>query len=130
MTRDELMALLVEPARFDKAPNSEKREIVHRELQTILLWMLERPRPQPDAWESFYLAAAIGQIAARNDRAAFSCIRKVFEIGAGRHTLLGMPPTSVEHLERALAMAMRESSAVREPAESAVFRSNRFPVAA
>jgi len=130
MTREELMEQLVDLAQFDKVPNSEKGELLGNELQAILQWMIDRPRPQPDAWESFYLAAAIGQLAAQNFKTALACSRKVFDTPTDRHALIGMPPTDVRHLERALAAVRRADNPSYEPADNATLRSNRFPVAA
>ena len=101
MTRDELMEQLVDLDQFNKMPDSEKRELLVSELQMILKWMADRPRPEPDAWESFYLAAAIGQLATQNFKTAMNCSRKVFDAVADRHALIGMPPANVAHLGRA-----------------------------
>jgi len=130
MTRDELMEKLVAPAQFDKVPNSEKGELLNNELQAILQWLTDRARPQPDAWESFYLAAAIGQLAAQNFKAALACSRKVFDAAIDRHALIGMPPTDVRHLERALAAVRQANIASQEPSDKITQLSNRFPAAA
>lgn len=131
MTRDELMEQLVDLARFDKASDSEKGELLGNDLQAILHWMTDRPRPQPDAWESFYLAAAIGQLAAQNFKAALTCSRKVFDAVADRHALIAMPPASIPNLESALACAKQANLAVRESADrAAALRYKRFPAAA
>ena len=130
MTREELMDQLVDLAQFDKVPNGDKGELLGNELQAILQWMIDRPRPQPDAWESFYLAAAIGQLAAQNFKTALACSRKVFDAPTERHALIGMPPTDVRHLERALATVRRADNPSYEPVDNATLRSNRFPVAA
>lgn len=130
MTRDELMEQLVDLESFDKMPGSEKGDFLGNELLTILTWMADRPRPQPDAWESFYLVAAIGQLAAQNVKAAFSCSRKIFDAVADRHALIGMPPANIAQLERALATVRLANLAARESTDAAVFRNKRFPAAA
>ena len=130
MTRDELMDQLVNLTQFDKVPNGEKGELLVNELQAILQWMIDRPRPQPDAWESFYLAAAIGQLAAQNFKAALTCSRKVFDAPIDRHALISMPPTDVLHLERALLAVEQVNTASHEAADNAALRGKRFPAAA
>ena len=130
MTRDELMEQLVDLAQFDKLPNGEKGELLGNELQAILQWLTDRARPQPDAWESFYLAAAIGQMAAQNFRAAMTCSRKVFDTAIDRHALIAMPPTDVAHLERALVAVRQANIASHGPADKVMQRNDRFPVAA
>ena len=130
MTRDELMEQLVGVAQFDKLPNDEKGELLANELQTILQWMSDRPRAEPNAWESFYLAAAIGQMAAQNFKTALTCSRKVFDASSDQHALIGMPPADVLHLERALVAVRQAISASHEPAENVTLKSGRFPIAA
>jgi len=130
MTRDELMEKLVDLAQFDKVPNSEKAELLSNELQAILQWMTDHARPQPDAWESFYLAAAIGQLAAQNFRAALTCSRKIFNASIDRHALVAMPPTDVLHLERALGAVRQANIASQVPAVKVTLESDRFLAAA
>ena len=130
MTRDELMEKLVAPAQFDKVPNSEKGELLNNELQAILQWLTDRARPQPDAWESFYLAAAIGQLAAQNFKAALTCSRKIFDAAIDRHALIAMPPTDVAHLERALVAVRQANIASQVPAVKVTLESDRFLAAA
>lgn len=130
MTRDELMEQLVDLAQFDKTPSSEKGELLANELQAILQWLTDRARPQPDAWESFYLAAAIGQLAAQNFKAALACSRKVFDAAIDRHALIGMPPSDVRHLERALGAMRQANIASQNSADKITLRSNRFSAAA
>lgn len=130
MTRDELMEQLVDLAQFDKLPDSERGELLGNELQTILYWMANRPRPQPDAWESFYLAAAIGQLAAQNFKAALTCSRKVFDAAADRHALIAMPPADIARLEGALTVVRQTNLALRDSVDTTVLRYKRFPAAA
>lgn len=130
MMRDELLEQLMDVKQFDKLPNNEKGEVVSKELHAILQWMTDRPRPQPDAWESFYLAAAIGQMAAQNFKTALACSRRVFDVANGRHTLIGMPPTDLAHLQRAFAAVTLANSSSHQPADNATQRNNRFPAAA
>ena len=129
MTRDELMEQLVALDQFDTVPSGAKAEFLCNELQAILAWMANRPRPQPDAWESFYLVAAMGQLGVQNFTAAFNCSRRVFDI-ADRHPLIGMSPASVSQLERALATTRQASLGVRASADTFAFRNRRFPAAA
>lgn len=129
MTRDELMEQLVALDQFDTVPNGAKAEFLCNELQAILTWMEHRPRPQPDAWESFYLIAAIGQLSTQNFTAAFNCSRRVFDI-ADRHPLIGMSPASVSQLERALAIVRQASVGTHASANPFAFRNRRFPAAA
>ena len=117
MTRDELMEQLIDLAQFDKVPNGEKGELLGNEIQAILQWLTDRARPQPDAWESFYLAAAIGQLAAQNFKAALTCSRKVFDAAIGRHALISMPPTDVLNLEHALLAVRQANVASQVPAD-------------
>lgn len=130
MTRDELMEQLTDLTHFDKLPDGEKAELLGNELQAILHWMADRPRPQPDAWESFYLAAAIGQLAAQNVKAALTCSRKIFDAVTERHALIAMPPANIANLERALACAKQANLAARESADTTALRYKRFPAAA
>jgi len=130
MTRDELVEQLVDLAQFDKVPNDEKGELLGKELQAILQWMTDRPRSQPDAWESFYLAAAIGQMAAQNFKTALTCSRKIFDVASDRHALIGMPPTDILHLERALVAVRQANILSHEPADNVTLRNDRFPIAA
>lgn len=130
MTRDELMEQLLDPTQFDTLPDRDKAEHLGKELQAILSWMADRPRPQPDAWESFYLAAAMGQLTAQNFKAALTCSRKIFDAVPERHALIAMPPASIANLERALASVRLVNPHVRESADTTVLRYKRFPAAA
>ena len=129
MTRDELMEQLAALDQFDTVPNGAKAEFLCNELQAILSWMDHRPRPQPDAWESFYLVAAIGQLGVQNFTAAFNCSRRVFDT-EDRHPLIGMSPASVAQLERALATARQASLGMRASTDPFAYRNRRFPAAA